>query len=79
MSWKECHIMDERMRFVARLLEGERMTTLCTEFGISRKTGYKIYDRYKTFGLHGLSDRSRRSQRQANRLPLAIERSILGL
>jgi hypothetical protein len=39
------------------------MTTLCTEFGISRKTGYKIYDRYKAFGLHGLSDRSRRAER----------------
>jgi putative transposase len=79
MPWKECHVMDERLRFVARLLDGERMTTLCTEFGISRKTGYKIFDRYKAFGLHGLNDRSRRAQRQANRLPLAIERAILGL
>ena len=79
MPWKECHVMDERLRFVARLLDGERMTTLCAEFGISRKTGYKIFDRYKAHGLHGLSDRSRRPQRQANQLPLAIERSILGL
>ena len=22
MPWKECHVMDERLRFVARLLEG---------------------------------------------------------
>jgi hypothetical protein len=28
MPWKECHVMDERLRFVARLLDGERMTTL---------------------------------------------------
>jgi hypothetical protein len=34
--------MDERLRFVARLLEGEGMSALCLEFGISRKTGYKI-------------------------------------
>jgi hypothetical protein len=47
MPWQECHIMDERLRFVARLLEGEKMAPLCAEFGISRKTGYKIYDRYK--------------------------------
>jgi putative transposase len=40
---------------------------------------YKIYERYKAFGLHGLNDRSRRAQRQANRLPLTIERAILGL
>jgi transposase len=58
MPWKECHVMDERVRFVARLLEGEKMAVLCQEFGISRKTGYKIYDRYKDTGVRGLSDRS---------------------
>ena len=40
MPWKECHAMDERLRFVARLLEGEKMAQLCAEFGISRKTGH---------------------------------------
>jgi putative transposase len=34
MPWKECHVMDERLRFVARLLEGEKMAALCGEFGI---------------------------------------------
>jgi transposase len=43
--------MDERLRFVARLLEGEKMAPLCAEFGISRKTGYKIFDRYKDNGV----------------------------
>lgn len=42
--------MDERVRFVARLLDGEKMATLCREFAISRKTGYKIFDRYKECG-----------------------------
>src|SRR2546422_3358002 len=46
MPWKECHVMDERRRFVARLLEGEKMAPRCAAFGISRKTGYKIFDRY---------------------------------
>jgi putative transposase len=32
--------MDERLRFVARLLDGEKMAPRCPEFGISRKTGY---------------------------------------
>ena len=50
MPWKESSVMDERLRFIARLLEGEAMTDLCVEFGISRKTGYKIYDRYKESG-----------------------------
>jgi putative transposase len=71
--------MDERLRFVARLLEGEKMTALCAEFGIARKTGYKIFDRYKDCGVIGLSDRSRRPQRQANRLPAPIEARIVRL
>ena len=44
MPWKECKSMDERLRFIARLLEGEKMAPLCREFGISRVTGYKIVD-----------------------------------
>jgi putative transposase len=71
--------MDERLRFVARLLEGEKMAPLCAEFGISRKTGYKIFDRYKDCGLHAFSDRSRRPHRQANRLPEALEAMIVRL
>jgi hypothetical protein len=65
--------MDERLRFVARLLERERMAELCREFDISRKTGYKIFTRYKDCGLEGLTDRSRRPYRQANRLPFQVE------
>ena len=47
MPWKECSVMDERLRFVVRLLDGESMSEVCREFGISRKTGYKIFTRYK--------------------------------
>ena len=79
MPWKECKPMDERLKFIARLLEGEQMAPLCREFGISRVTGYKIFNRYKECGLDGLNDRSRRPYRQANRLPFQIERTILGL
>ena len=50
MPWKECHVVDERLRFIARRLDGEKMAGLCREFGISRKTGYKIYARYKDCG-----------------------------
>jgi transposase len=45
------------------------MTEVCREFGISRKTGCKIFDRYKEHGLEALSDRSRRPIRYANQLP----------
>ncbi|RPJ83952.1 MAG: IS481 family transposase [Acidobacteria bacterium] len=71
--------MDERLRFVARLLDGEKMAPLCGEFGISRKTGYKIFNRYRGCGIEGLTDRSRRPQRHANQLPEAIEKLIVRL
>jgi len=79
MPWKECSVMDERLRFVSRLLDGESMTTVCREFGISRKTGYKIFDRYKECGLEALTDRSRRPVRYANQLPSQIEGLIVSL
>ncbi len=69
--------MEERLRFVARLLEGERMSEVCRSFGISRRTGYKIYDRYKADGLEALTDRSRRPVRYANQLPEQVERMIV--
>jgi transposase InsO family protein len=79
MPWKESSVMEERLRFVARLLDGEAMTGLCQEFGISRKTGYKIFDRYKEHGLEALSDRSRRPVHYANQLPNQIETLIISL
>src|SRR5688572_22430075 len=79
MPWKECHVVDERLRFIARLLDGEKMTALCAEFGISRKTGYKISDRYKDCGVAALTDRSRRPYRHANQLPMAVEKLIVAL
>lgn len=69
--------MEERMRFVLRKLDGEPMSDLCREFGISRKTGYKIFERYQLYGLEAVSDRSRRPVRYANQLPEPIERMIV--
>jgi len=77
MPWKESSVMDERMRFVIRLKDGESMASLCREFNISRKTGYKIFERYEECGLEGLSDRTRRPFRYANQLPEQIEAAIV--
>ena len=79
MPWKASSVMEERLRFVARLLDGEAMTEVCREFGISRKTGYKIFDRYKEHGLEALSDRSRRPVRYANQLPQQVETLVVRL
>jgi len=71
MPWRECSVIDERMRFVARRLAGEPMAELCREFGISRKTGYKLVDRYQECGIQGLTDRSRRPYRYAQPTPIS--------
>src|SRR6201999_3983195 len=79
MPWQECNRMDERLRFVARLLEGHTMLQACGEFGLSRSPGYKIFNRYKDIGYQGLLDRSRRPYRHANQLPFQIESAIVRL
>ena len=55
------------------------MHWLKRQFGTSRKTGYKILNRYKACGLDGLTDRSRRPYRHANQLPFQIETLIVRL
>src|ERR1700738_1134677 len=70
MPGEECSVMDERLQFVAEL---------CREFGISPKTGYKIFDRYQECGVKGLTDRSRRPYRSANKLPFQVENFILNV
>jgi transposase InsO family protein len=79
MPWKESSVVEERLKFVARLIEGEAMTDLCLEFGISRQTGYKIFNRYKEDGAGAFDDRSRRPIRYANQLPFQVEALIVRL
>src|SRR6202030_707056 len=55
------------------------MAELCREYGISRKTGYKIFDRYQACGVQGLTDRNRRPYRYAHQLPFQVENFILNV
>jgi transposase-like protein len=59
MPWKMSQLVSERMKFILRLEQGETMSVLCREFGISRKTGYKFLERYKRHGVEGLTNQSR--------------------
>jgi hypothetical protein len=36
MPWKASSVMEERLRFVARLLDGEAMTDVCRDFAQDR-------------------------------------------
>jgi transposase InsO family protein len=72
-------VVDERLKFVALILDGEPMSEVCRSFGISRKTVYKIFNRYRESGLEALSDRCRRPVHYANQLPEQIESLIVRL
>lgn len=47
------------MELMTRLGQGERLSDLCREYGISRKTGNKFKKRFEEHGVLGLEDRSR--------------------
>jgi len=59
MPWKVSRPMDTKMEFITRLRQGERMTDLCREFGIARKTGHKLQRRFAAEGVGGLAEHSR--------------------
>jgi hypothetical protein len=76
MPWKECSVLEERLRFVARRRGHDRRVPGDRHF---TQTGYKIFDRYKEHGLEALTDRSRRPVRYANQLPSQVESLIVSL
>ena len=48
LPWKETSAELERLRFIRWWKEGEEsVTELCRQFGISRKTAYKMIARYR--------------------------------
>jgi len=71
--------MDERVKFISRLLEGDRMSDICKDFGISRKTGYKFRNRYLAHGVRGLVDNSKRPDFHPHKTPETIEKLIIKL
>lgn len=78
MPWKEATPMSERKAFVAQALEADvNMSALCREYGISRKTGYKWLARYRSQGLEGLQDRSRRPHHSPKQTAPEVEQVIL--
>jgi putative transposase len=78
MPWNETCPMNERLKLIARMQEGEwSMTQLCEQFGVSRKTAYKWLDRYAAEGLDGLKDRSRAPHHHPNTLAPEVEALIV--
>jgi transposase len=78
MPWHETNVVNERLKFVAAHQRREgSMQELCTWFGISRKTGYKILERYWRDGPESLRDQTRAPRCHPNQTPPEIEARIL--
>ena len=58
MPWKTTSIMEERIKFVILANQSSiNFSGLCSDFGISRPTGYRWVKRYHTAGsLSALSE-----------------------
>jgi transposase InsO family protein len=77
VPWKAISPVDERARFVMRAQDGESITDLCREFGISRKTGHKILKRFREGSYAALEDQGRAPKRIPHRTPPEIRALIL--
>jgi transposase InsO family protein len=52
--------MSLRIEFVERVSKGEKIASLCREYGVSRTTGHKWVKRFAEKGFDGLEEESRR-------------------
>lgn len=77
MPWESKTVEDLRKEFVIAAQNSSNFSSLCREFGISRKTGYKWIERYNTG--ESLSDKSRSPLNIANKTPDDIEELIVSL
>lgn len=78
MPWKETNVEEERLKFIAECIRGESsMTDICMAFGISRKTGYKIINRFTQEGISALKSRSRATKSKPNLTEARIEGLII--
>lgn len=80
MPWSETTPMDQKTQFIADYLRQRlSMSELCDLYGVSRKTGYKLLERYLKHGPSGLEERSRKPASSPNHTPEHIVEAIVAL
>jgi transposase InsO family protein len=78
MSWKTTSVMEERIKFIVRAsAEEANISSLCVEFGISRTTGYRWLNRYRSCGNFGeVKELSRRPHHSPTRTHVEHEARV---
>lgn len=80
MPWKEVSIMSQRLEFVTlATAEKANIRHLCRSYSISSATAYKWLHRFRSTGVNGLEDHSRRPRHSPSRSTLEMEEAIINL
>lgn len=80
MPWNRTTPMEQKSQFISDFLRHTlSMSELCELYSISRKTGYKVVERFLKYGAAGLEELSRRPTRSPHRTPRHIEAAIVAL
>jgi len=78
MAWKTVNIHEQRVRFVVAAAQGvQPFSSLCSEFDISRPTGYLWLHRYQVSGLSGIAERSRKPRSSPRRTNARLEQHVV--
>lgn len=80
MPWNASSVVEKRLQFVEEWAEGRKSrSALCEEYGVSRKTGYAIWDKFRREGSAALEEGSRRPRSCPHQTPPDVERRLLEL
>jgi putative transposase len=80
MNWKNTDEYKERIKFIGDWLKDEfSFSDLCKRYGISRKTGYKLINRYKEEGGLSLHHRSHARHHHPNATSHKVQQRIIEL
>lgn len=78
MPWQEVTPMDSKLEFVQLAAKRDlTFSSLCKRFNISRKTGYKLLNRYLTEGESGLLEKPKRPHNIPHKTDRLLEEKIL--
>ena len=80
MPWRTMDVQDQRVQFVVSALKQVKpFVALCTEYGISRPTGYLWLERYRVGGVAAIAERSRRPHHSPEKTASELEQRVVEL
>ncbi len=79
MPWPASSLMDQRLMFISAVLSDCPIGEACERFQISRKTGHKWLNRYRSHGAVGLSSLSSARHTQEYATPPAVADRLIAL